>query len=1027
MPSSEELKLVLVGLMAASAIGLRRLYYDDDSLAVVEAEPETLDNSIGFQEERAEDAEVTTGRDRRLTKNNTNGKRAPATVAITPEFLLDNLVGHKVELDTAFGKKLAVYCDFTASGRAVRCVEDYVQTQVLPLYANTHSIESSMGLQTSCFREESREIIQLHCNANRAKDVVIFSGNGTTGAVHKLIAALSLQPEHCVVFVGPFEHTSNLVPWRETGCLVVCIPENLETGLLDQGVLASKLAEYAHVALRIGTFSACSNVTGRLEQVDPVTTLLHEFGALSFWDYATLAPYGRIDMSNKDAVFFSGHKFLGGPGASGVLVAKKTLFTNRVPESGGGGGTVYFVDDTSHRFLSDVQSREEAGTPNILADIRVGLAIKLKQTIGLEYIQRREEEIVQRCWKYFDALPPGLLHVAGQANRSGGAQQLPVFSFLVRHRGGRFLHHHFVVALLNDLYGIQTRAGCLCAGPYVEKLLGMDAAAVSALETLLVSATHAKEHYRPGWTRFSLPYFYDDATVDYVLGAIGAIAEFGWRLLPEYRFENTSGEWGHCVGFQKHPHRVWLADLFAAPTRAPTLNRAGDLNKQASEALERMRHPRTVVMRNAAVALEEQEWMRWFVLPGEAARDLAEASTTVRPVDVVIIRPELHATKQLSSAPSGVSAVGVSVSGPPTTRDRKQPKRQSVVAASPSPAPTRTEEEQQDFEKTVERTVTRVQEMKKAELFPVVPGKLIKPIVQASKDWGMIQPGDRLLLGLSGGKDSLCLLHCLLQIQRKAPFRFELACVTVDPGAGQAFDPRKLIPYLAELKVPYFFEETDIFENAKELNPSSYCAYCARMKRGALYKCCKVNGYNKLVLGQHLDDFVESFFMSLGRNGNLRTMKANYEAEDHAGIRVIRPMAYVREKQTKKFSYEAQLPVINENCPACFAKPTERERVKQWLKDQELVVPEFFESVRQALVPLMDADIYSSFAKVREQVKLASHANAATRNAREFGKQRQQKDKAPRTACELDDDEDDMGFSAPPVPLDSCPLPPRKA
>ncbi|KAH9249733.1 hypothetical protein BASA81_012529 [Batrachochytrium salamandrivorans] len=855
-------------------------------VSVSTAEPETLDNLVEFQEEHVEDAEVTTGRDRRLTKNNSNGKRV--MTAITPEFLLDNMVGHKVEINTAFGKKLAVYCDFTASGRAIRCIEDYMQTQVLPMYANTHSIESSMGLQTSCFREESREIIQLHCNANRAKDVVIFAGNGTTGAVHKLIAALSLQPNHCVVFVGPFEHTSNLVPWRETGCLVISIPENLETGLLDQSVLKNKLAEYSHVALRIGTFSACSNVTGRLEQVDQVTNLLHDFGALSFWDYATLAPYGRIDMSNKDAVFF------------------------RV------------TNDTSHRFLSDVQSREEAGTPNILADIRTGLAVKLKQAIGLEYIQ------------------------PGQANR-GGANQLPIFSFhTLSWRRGKISSSSLVVALLNDLYGIQARAGCLCAGPYVEKLLGMDSTAVNALETLLVSTTHAKEHYRPGWTRLSLPYFYDDNTVDYVLKAIGTIAEYGWRMLPEYRFENTSGEWGHCIGFQKHPHRVWLADLFTCQSR---LNPIGDLDQQAREALERMLHPRTVVMRNAVVTLEEQEWMRCNVLP----------------------------------------------------------------------TPTRIEEEQQDFEKTVERTVTRVQEMKKAELFPMVPGKLIKPIVQASKDWGMIQPGDRLLLGLSGGKDSLCLLHCLLQIQRKAPFKFDLACVTVDPGAGQAFDPRKLIPYLAELKVPYFFEETDIFQNAKELNPSSYCAYCARMKRGALYKCCKVNGYNKLVLGQHLDDFVESFFMSLGRNGNLRTMKANYEAEDHAGIRVIRPMAYVREKQTKKFSYEAQLPIINENCPACFAKPTERERVKQWLKDQELVVPEFFESVRQALLPLMDANIYSSFAKVREQVKLANHANAATRNAKEFGKQ-QQKGKAPRTACELDDDEDDMGFTAPPVPLDSCPV-----
>ena len=259
-------------------------------------------------------------------------------------------------------------------------------------------------------------------------------------------------------------------------------------------------------------------------------------------------------------------------------------------------------------------------------------------------------------------------------------------------------------------------------------------------------------------------------------------------------------------------------------------------------------------------------------------------------------------------------------------------------------------------------------QMTAATLFPKPPKKLASLTGRALGDWDMIKDGDRVLLGLSGGKDSLCLLHLLLSFQKRAPIKFELAAATVDPGT-EAFDPSPLIPYMESLGVKYHYIKTDIFENAKtKIKGDSYCAFCARMKRGALYSCAKEHGYTTLALAQHLDDFAESFFMSFETNGSLRTMKANYVASDH-GVRVIRPLAYVRESMTKEFSYAAKLPVINENCPACFEVPQERKRVKKLLAREEAALPGLFGSLRKALVPLMSQDAQDSLGALGREVE----------------------------------------------------------
>jgi len=247
-------------------------------------------------------------------------------------------------------------------------------------------------------------------------------------------------------------------------------------------------------------------------------------------------------------------------------------------------------------------------------------------------------------------------------------------------------------------------------------------------------------------------------------------------------------------------------------------------------------------------------------------------------------------------------------------------------------------------------------DMHNAKLRPKPPKNLIKQMGKAIADWDMIKEGDRLLLGLSGGKDSLTLLHLLLHFQKRAPIKFEVSACTIDPLI-ESFDPSSLIPYMKSLGVEYHFVQTPIFEQAKtSMQGSSICAFCARMKRGALYSCAREHGYNVLVLAQHLDDLVETTFMSLFEGGILRSMQANY-TEQGSNLRIIRPLCYTREHDLKEFAYKEKLPVINENCPACFEAPQERKRMKKLLAKEETRSPQLFGSFRRGILPLMDPEV----------------------------------------------------------------------
>jgi selenocysteine lyase/cysteine desulfurase len=498
------------------------------------------------------------------------------------DFLRRQVVGIDSSFDTPFGRRLMVYCDFTASGRCLVFVERYLQT-LQRSYANTHTEDDITGRSMSRLLHEAEAMIKRAVNAG-PQGRIVACGTGATGAIDKLqqILGVSLSPatrrmlsdelqqflgserfeaflafqqaHQPVVFVGPYEHHSNEVTWRQG--LATVVEVNLAPdGSIDLAHLEALLADPQYQdRLRIGSFSAASNVTGMRSPVPAIARLLHKYDAYACFDYAASAPYVDIDMNpprdadggdpSLDAVFLSPHKFLGGPGSSGVLVFNERLYPRDLPPSVAGGGTVDYVSPDDQDFIADIEEREKAGTPGVLQTLKAALALELKHRIGAERIEAREHELLARAMQRWNAHPR--IEVLGNPDP---ARRIGIVSFNLADPRGRYLHPKFVTVLLNDLFGVQSRAGCSCAGPYGHRLLGIDQ---PTSELYRDWVRKGFQGIKPGWCRVGFHYAMDDVEAGFVMDAVEFIAEHGHRFLRLYAFDPETGTWSHREYDERH-------------------------------------------------------------------------------------------------------------------------------------------------------------------------------------------------------------------------------------------------------------------------------------------------------------------------------------------------------------------------------------------------------------------------------------------------------------------------------------------
>lgn len=914
--------------------------------------------------------------------------------------------------------------------------------------------------------------------------------------------------------------------------------------------------------LPVAVLTAGSNVTGLLNPFEETNVLIHGYGGLCCWDFAGAMGHAAIDFNPStnyagriDVGFFSPHKLLGGPGASGFLVIKKALMGNDVPSSPGG-GVVFFVSNEGHSYIHNAEEREEGGTPNVVGDIRAGLVYRLYASLPITSITSREHSMVayvMRHWsmhKKIDILGPAAI----QSDLPLVDQRTAVVAFLVRYSpswedssvdgsqwSGLYLHHQFVVALLNDLFGIQTRGGCACAGPLSQYLLGLPDEQTRAFERALEKT--GQEILRPGFVRASLHFSMSWDDVEAVTQSVLWVADLGWRFLPAYTFVPETGEWVHR-NFSFQNTRNWLSTLSILPAASPAVpsidapveaesSRPGKNPKQLvgavsvlggqtdgqqlkahlKKALAGLKKPSESKLPPPPTAAPmselEEAWKRRAISTASGAGDGkadpkedAAASRFPRSSPPASQRGTAGIRPSIGSRSQDLSKFGAFIKKPSIPFLRQS----TALATTPEPKPSHPS--QSDVSETVSRSVEPLdgdevpsegkaapvrqasftalgdvadppaprsvapahvpdyfdalmaanhaivtslydtpqsstylktasglpgfpEEYRHLVWFPLpadaaavmtagssatltsrvppfvvrrfdgceaarphplcgesseelpgvptyvptddsdVPAKEDDPPPQrdakgylkiprhlrhrvgsAIREFSMIREGDRLLVGLSGGKDSLTLLHVLRDAQRRSPVKFELSAATVDPQTPE-YCPQPLVPYLKTLGIPYHMLSYPIIELAKtHMQKESICAFCSRMKRGLLYSCMPQHNYNVLVLGQHLDDICESFLMSAFHNGSLNTMKAHYVI-GKGDVRVCRPLIFVREKELAAFANATKLPVISDNCPACFAQPKERHRTKILLAQQEFEHPHIFQNLLQAVKPLI--------------------------------------------------------------------------
>lgn len=447
-------------------------------------------------------------------------------------WLRAGLIGEGTPVPGPFGSNPLLYADYVASGRPLEQVERFVMTEVLPWYANSHTEASYCGATMTRLRNAARDTIARLTGAGDDY-AVIFAGSGATAGINRMVHLFGVpdvlaRGGRAVVFIGPYEHHSNILPWRECGAEVVEIPEGASGGP-DMDALADALNQTAGADLRIGAFSAASNVTGILTDVAALTRLLQAHDVRTLWDYAGGGPYLPITMQPEtdcaiDAAVISPHKFLGGPGASGILIVRKTTVTRDRPVHPGG-GTVRFVSPWDHVYVDGLVQREEAGTPNVIGDIRAALAFLVKDAIGQTTMDARHRMFGARARAVWDDNP--WLELLGHDT----AAKLPIFAFRVRDGSGGYVHHQLFTRMLSDCHGIQARGGCACAGPYAHRLLGLDAERSAQMrDSILGGAELAK----PGWVRLNFSVLLTDEKADRIINAVDELARNPYPMIETY-------------------------------------------------------------------------------------------------------------------------------------------------------------------------------------------------------------------------------------------------------------------------------------------------------------------------------------------------------------------------------------------------------------------------------------------------------------------------------------------------------------
>jgi len=493
---------------------------------------------------------------------------------LTLEEVRNAIIGRNFIFQTPYGMRLLTYADYTASGRSLKFIEQFL-IKIQREYANTHTEDDVTGRQMTEILHQAETIIKKAFNAEK-NCKIIATGTGATGAISKFheIIGIRLPPAtrnlvlsildnsseenvidqnlrkkleleinrlKPVVFISPYEHHSNDIMWREAIAEVVTI-QLTPDGYLDLKDLESQVSDQKYKKrLKIGSFSAASNVTGLKSPVYEIARIMHKYNALVCFDFAASAPYVKINMNNDsdtffDAIFISPHKFVGGPGSSGILVFNERVYNLALSPTSAGGGTVDFVSSTTVDYSKDIETRERAGTPGVLQTIKAALVIDLKDAIGIDNIESKELEYSTRALKRLSK--HSKIKVLGPIDPEN---RIPIVSFMIKH-GNKDLHPKFVTKLLNDLFGIQSRAGCMCSGPYGNLLLKIDEEQSQKFRKI---GQQGKFGIRPGWCRVNFHYLFSEIEFKFICQAIEFIADYGYLFLREYSFNINSGVWTH--------------------------------------------------------------------------------------------------------------------------------------------------------------------------------------------------------------------------------------------------------------------------------------------------------------------------------------------------------------------------------------------------------------------------------------------------------------------------------------------------